>query len=189
MILCKRAIDEMRHLPEDEWDITVAGLPVYWLFPNVILMPFEIGVFLVRALPDRNDPGRHTSKVDFYIRQAKLGQAQENLGTANLTEIAKEIASTFSRIIRDEDYAMSCSQQACANGSALEQTSLVETNRPCTTITRPIAACWGMQIRSRLVKPSWLTSANHAIGHHATARPSSANSADVETRSRVTAAM
>lgn len=122
MILCKRAIDEMRHLPEEEWDITVAGLPVYWLFPNVILMPFEIGVFLVRALPDRNDPGRHTSKVDFYIRQAKLGQAQENLGTANLTEIAKEIASTFSRIIRDEDYAMSCSQQACANGSALEQT-------------------------------------------------------------------
>ena len=85
-------------------------------------MPFEIGVFLVRALPDRNDPGRHISKVDFYIRQAKLAHAQANLGTANLTEIAKEIASTFSRIIRDEDYEMSCSQQTCANGSALEQT-------------------------------------------------------------------
>ena len=51
-------------LPEDEWDITVAGLPVYWIFPNVILMPFEVGVFLVRTFPDRNDPARHL-KVTF----------------------------------------------------------------------------------------------------------------------------
>ena len=43
MILCRRDIGEMRDRPEDEWDITVAGLPVYWLFPNTIIMPFARG--------------------------------------------------------------------------------------------------------------------------------------------------
>jgi nitrite reductase/ring-hydroxylating ferredoxin subunit len=121
MILCKKAIDEMRRLPETEWDITVAGLPVYWLFPNVILMPFEVGVFLVRVIPDRNDPGRHVSKIDFYLHRDKLDQAAADMGVADLTEMAANIATNFSEIIRDEDYVMSSSQQTSANGAALDQ--------------------------------------------------------------------
>ena len=121
MILCKKAIDDMRLLPEDEWDITVAGLPVYWVFPNVILMPFEVGVFLVRAIPDRDDPGRHVSKIDFYLHRDKLDQAAANMGVADLTEVATNIATTFSEVIRDEDYVMSSSQQTSANGAALDQ--------------------------------------------------------------------
>ena len=121
MILCKKAIDDMRRLPEDEWDITVAGLPVYWVFPNVILMPFEMGVFLVRAIPDRDDPGRHVSKIDFYLHRDKLDQAAANMGVADLTEVATNIATTFSEVIRDEDYVMSSSQQTSANGAALDQ--------------------------------------------------------------------
>ena len=39
MLLCRRDIDDMRQLPESEWDITTATLPVYWLFPNIQLMP------------------------------------------------------------------------------------------------------------------------------------------------------
>ena len=42
MLLCRREIDEMRKLPECDWDITTAALPVYWLFPNVQLMPSSI---------------------------------------------------------------------------------------------------------------------------------------------------
>ncbi len=34
MVLCRREIDEMRLLPEDQWDISIARLPVYWIFPT-----------------------------------------------------------------------------------------------------------------------------------------------------------
>jgi len=74
MILCRRDIDQMRHLPEDQWDIAVAALPVYWIFPNVILMPFRFGVFLVRAYPTSGVPGRHLSRVDFYMSPRPLTQ-------------------------------------------------------------------------------------------------------------------
>ena len=36
----------MRQLPESEWNITTATLPVYWLFPNVQLMPSQEGLYL-----------------------------------------------------------------------------------------------------------------------------------------------
>jgi len=115
MVLCKRAIDEMRLLPEDQWDITVAGLPVYWLFPNVILMPFEIGVFLVRAYPDRSDPGRHVSRIDFYVRPSAIDSKPD------VAEFLSSIATNFAEIIRDEDYVMSSSQQTAANGRSLDR--------------------------------------------------------------------
>lgn len=118
MILCRREIDEMRHLPEDEWDITVAALPVYWIFPNVILMPFRFGCFLVRAYPTPEDPGRHLSRVDFYLKSsianAKGKEAEE------VSEFITTIAKNFAEIIRDEDYVMSSSQQTAANAGALE---------------------------------------------------------------------
>jgi phenylpropionate dioxygenase-like ring-hydroxylating dioxygenase large terminal subunit len=114
MILCKRNIDEMRLLPEEQWDITVAGLPVYWIFPNVILMPFDAGVFLVRTYPDRSDPGRHLSRIDFYVKPDLSSDDPA------VTEFISNIAHTFANIIRDEDYVMSASQQSGANGRSLE---------------------------------------------------------------------
>ena len=119
MILCRRDIDQMRHLPEDEWDITVAGLPVYWIFPNVILMPFRAGVFLVRAYPDRNDPGRHVSRIDFYMKpELQNATGPEAL---EIQEFIQTIAQGFAEIIRDEDYVMGESQQAAANAGALDE--------------------------------------------------------------------
>ena len=121
MILCKKAIDDLRHQPEEEWDITVAGLPVYWIFPNVILMPFEIGTFLVRAIPTPGDPGNHISKVDFYLHRDKIEEAERRMGMPDLTAIAADIAGSFSRIIRDEDYVMGASQQTAANAGSLDE--------------------------------------------------------------------
>jgi phenylpropionate dioxygenase-like ring-hydroxylating dioxygenase large terminal subunit len=121
MVLCKRAIDDMRRLPEEEWDITVAGLPVYWIFPNVILMPFEIGLFLVRAVPVPGEPGRHVSRIDFYLRPAAVKANAHIIAAADMQEMAANIARTFSEVIRDEDYVMSSSQQTAANAGALDQ--------------------------------------------------------------------
>lgn len=111
MILCRRDIDQMRHLPEDQWSMAVAGLPVYWIFPNVILMPFNGGVYLVRAYPVTADPGRHISRINFYMRSDHALAGHEQVAT---------IAQNFSNVIRDEDYVMSSSQQTSANAGALE---------------------------------------------------------------------
>ena len=119
MILCKRDIDAMRLLPEEQWDITVAGLPVYWIFPNVILMPFRAGVFLVRAYPTPGDPGRHLSRVDFYMK-SELADAT-GPEAAEINEFITNIAQGFAEIIRDEDYVMGESQQAAANAGALDE--------------------------------------------------------------------
>ncbi len=118
MILCRREIDEMRKLPEADWDITVAGLPVYWMFPNVILMPFRAGCFLVRAYPVLGDPGRHVSRIDFYLKPEIANATGPH--AADFSELVKGIAQQFSLVIRDEDYVMSASQQTSANSGALE---------------------------------------------------------------------
>ena len=114
MILCKRNIDTMRHLPKEQWDITVAALPVYWIFPNTIVMPFDAGVFLVRAYPNPTDPARHLSRIDFYVKPDLDG-----LNPA-VEEFLSDIAHNFAEIIRDEDYVMGASQQAAASAGALD---------------------------------------------------------------------
>ena len=109
MILCRREIDEIRHLPEDQWDITKAALPVYWLFPNVQLLPFGEALQLVRAYPEPGHPGRHTSRITFYLRRGAAIDAAQ-------TEVFRVMAQRFGEVIRDEDYAMGASQQRTANG-------------------------------------------------------------------------
>ena len=117
MILCKRAIDVMRTMPEEQWDIAVAGLPVYWIWPNVVFMPSDMATFVVRTYPDRSDPGKHTSQIDIYLWPHALTADGEVPEEASM---ALTIAEAFARIIRDEDYVMSASQQAAANSGSLE---------------------------------------------------------------------
>ena len=122
MLLCKRDIDGMRDQPESEWDITTATLPVYWLFPNVQLMPGAGILFLVRAYPDKERPGKHVSRVHFYVRS-------EIFEDNEIKEIVKEVGRTFAEIIRDEDYLMSASQQRSAESGAIKY-SIFGRNEP-----------------------------------------------------------
>ncbi|HUW04149.1 MAG TPA: aromatic ring-hydroxylating dioxygenase subunit alpha [Acidimicrobiales bacterium] len=132
MILTRREIDQMRHEPEERWDITRAGLPVYWLFPNVVLMPFQEGVYLVRTYPVPGEPGRHTSRITFYLRPGV--SVDDSYGTSDTgeAEFAEEfrakfegveaqrmVAELFAAIIRDEDYVMSASQQVTAESGQI----------------------------------------------------------------------
>ena len=113
MLLCRREIDEMRKLPRDEWHVSSATLPVYWLFPNVQLMPSEFGLYLVRAYPHPSDPGRHTSQITFYLRP----HAADN---ADMSELLHHVSQRFGEVIRDEDYVVSASQQRSAESGVLE---------------------------------------------------------------------
>ncbi len=114
MLLVRRGIDEMRERPESEWSITEATLPVYWLFPNVQLMPGQDIVSLVRAYPVPGDPSRHVSRIGFYLRPGVDEPAELQRMEAQMT-----FAEAFASIIRDEDYVMSARQQQTASSGAL----------------------------------------------------------------------
>ncbi len=122
MLLCRREIDEMRKLPESQWEITMAALPVYWLFPNVQLMPYKEGLYLVRAYPNPSKPGFHCSRITFYLRP-------EFSADTEMKEVFTMISQRFAEIIRDEDYAVGESQQITANSKALK-TVLFGRNEP-----------------------------------------------------------
>jgi nitrite reductase/ring-hydroxylating ferredoxin subunit len=113
MLLCKRDIALLRDLPENEWEVTTAALPVYWLFPNVQLMPFAEGLHLLRAYPDRHDPGRHVSRISWYLRPEPAGDGQAR-------ELLSAISQGFGAIIRDEDYMASASQQRTAGSGVVD---------------------------------------------------------------------
>ncbi len=103
----------MLKLPENEWRVTTAGLPAYWLFPNVQLLPSDFGCFLVRAYPTPGQAGRHVSRISFYLWPgAEAG--------SDLESGLRTIGETFSSIIRDEDYVVAASQQRSANDRSLE---------------------------------------------------------------------
>ena len=57
------------------------------------------------------------SRIDFYLKpEIANGTGPE---AAQVSEFITNIAQAFSRIIRDEDYVMSSSQQTAANSGAL----------------------------------------------------------------------
>jgi phenylpropionate dioxygenase-like ring-hydroxylating dioxygenase large terminal subunit len=111
MILCMKAIDELRDQPEANWNILAATLPVYYLFPNIQVNVLPFGVALVRAYPDPTDPGKSTSQISFYVRAEA---SEEQYGQI------KETMQDFSGVIRDEDYAVAARSQLGANSGVLD---------------------------------------------------------------------
>jgi hypothetical protein len=104
MVLCNREVDALRHRPRQEWVITRAGRVAYWLFPNVQLMPFAEGAYLLRAVPHPQDPGRHVTRITFYARPDADVEG----------DVLSILVHQFAGTIRDEDYAMAVSQQRSA---------------------------------------------------------------------------
>jgi phenylpropionate dioxygenase-like ring-hydroxylating dioxygenase large terminal subunit len=104
MILCNREIDALRHEPRERWEITRAARVAYWLFPNVQLMPFAEGAYVLRAFPNPVDPGRHVTRITFYARP------DADVDGDVLAIVVHQFAGT----IRDEDFAMAVSQQRSA---------------------------------------------------------------------------
>lgn len=120
MILCMKSLDDLRGTPEENWQITDGGFPVYYLFPNVQVNVSATGVTLVRTYPDREKPGRSISRVSFYATEASIG-ADPGL--------ALERARIFGNVIRDEDYAVAQGSQASAD-AGLQETVIFGRNEP-----------------------------------------------------------
>jgi hypothetical protein len=110
LILCKRTIDDMRKLPESEWDICVGSLPVYYLFPNIIFMPTQEGAFLVKEYPSDNSPHKSFSKISFYFYPHVLQQIKELEKTGiDGKQLLEDQYGGFASVIRDEDYVAAAS--------------------------------------------------------------------------------
>jgi nitrite reductase/ring-hydroxylating ferredoxin subunit len=110
LILCKRTIDDMRKLPESEWDICAGSLPVYYLFPNIIFMPTQEGAFLVKEYPSDNSPHKSFSKISFYFYPHVLKQIKELEKTGiDGKQLLEDQYGGFASVIRDEDYVAAAS--------------------------------------------------------------------------------
>ena len=123
--------------PEEEWDITVAGLPVYWIFPE--RHPDAVSrsaAFLVRAVSDPGSiPATTSASIDFYLRHRRQDRRTGRSGAMGMPDLTahrgRHRRQAFSRIIRDEDYVMGQrAQQTAANGRVARRPIVFGRNEP-----------------------------------------------------------
>ena len=120
MTLVMKSIDQMRHEPEEKWDIRQCALPAYYLFPAVQVLAVPFGVVLVRAYPDPKDPAHHVSRITFYARPDAL---------ETYPEVVKIAVRNFVDVIRDEDYMAAARSQRGADSGMIEY-SIFGRNEP-----------------------------------------------------------
>ena len=111
MTLVMKSIDQMRHEPEEKWDISQCTLPAYYLFPAVQVLAVPFGVVLVRAYPNSKDPARHLSRISFYARPEAFKA---------FPEVVEVAVRNFVDVIRDEDYTVGARSQRGADSGMIE---------------------------------------------------------------------
>ncbi len=120
MMLCAKSIDMFRDLPEENWDILLATVPVYYLFPNIQLIPSGrhedrpkgalSGATLVRVYPRKDNPHESFSQISFYTNPEIPREVRINMS---------ERLAGFSEIIRDEDYVAAATCHEGARSGAI----------------------------------------------------------------------
>ena len=105
MVLCHRGIDRMRDVPPEFWHVLFAGIPVYYIFPNVQIILGMNGPTLVRVYPRGENPNDSYSEVAFYRKDYFPPEITEQRDTRSPTERAAGFAS----VIQSEDYWVAAS--------------------------------------------------------------------------------
>jgi len=122
MALCSRGIDLLRNLPESEWHVLKAALPVYYIFPNVQLITGSGGPTLVRVYPKGEDPNDSFSEISFYghegMQEAGTFEGMEN--EFQRRGSLEERARGFADVIEMEDYVAAASGHRGALSGAQE---------------------------------------------------------------------
>lgn len=119
MMLCLRNIDTLREQPEEDWHILGAGLPVYYLFPNIQLIFGRGGPTLVRIYPDGPDPHNSHSRISFYLDPAIAELALASERQAHYENIQARMQG-FADVIEKEDYVAAASSHVGIASGALE---------------------------------------------------------------------
>lgn len=120
MILCLKAIEDLRGRPEAEWTIQQGGFPVYYLFPNTVINVGDRRVIMVRMYPDPKDPGRSISRISYFFDPDLLAASPE---------AALMISQGFTRIVVAEDFATGETTQTALN-AGIQDELLLGRNEP-----------------------------------------------------------
>jgi phenylpropionate dioxygenase-like ring-hydroxylating dioxygenase large terminal subunit len=118
MALCVRSIDHLRELPESEWHVLKAALPVYYIFPNIQLILGQNGPTLVRVYPRGADPHDSFSEISFYTNSFTQDKGWEDPENVNISAVQR--AQGFAEVIQAEDYAAAASSHKGALSGAQE---------------------------------------------------------------------
>ncbi len=119
MALCGRSIDLLRNLPESEWHVLKAALPVYYIFPNIQLIMGQGGPTLVRVYPRGEDPNDSYSQISFYGHAGmqaagRFEEAEPDAATMEEARSMEERAQGFADVIEQEDYVAAASSHVFA---------------------------------------------------------------------------
>ncbi len=118
MVLCLKTIDNYRQIPEENWQIQEAALPVYFIFPNIQLTVGGGGPTLVRVYPDGQNPNHSHSQISSY-----LDPDIEDL-TIDPEQLARyqspDRLRAFAGVIENEDYAVAAGSHFGALSGAQE---------------------------------------------------------------------
>ena len=118
MALCLKGVDRLRSQPEEQWDILLAGTPVYFLFPNTQLLVTAGGPVVAQIYPNGADPHHSHTRLSFYTNADLDGIALSDDAKARVADLGRRL-TRFAEVIRDEDYAVAATAQISARSGAL----------------------------------------------------------------------
>jgi len=130
LTLLSHYVDTIRERPEEDWNITDAGIVLYHLFPNVQIALFNRVISMFRIYPDPDNVGRSITRISHYSAQHLASDLEDeeveslegkSLYEADMTKRLEFNLQTQMEIVNstleEEDYYMGeKSQQAAASG-------------------------------------------------------------------------
>lgn len=134
-VTASRFLKEYRDVPQCDWDIHVgAAFVLYYLFPNITLIPGKGTCTMVKMYPDPDNPGRSTSRIFVYMTRELMDAAEAAKADGTMQKISAETVydedrrmpsvegtmEIFTSTIEYEDYAMGELQQRSAQSGQLK---------------------------------------------------------------------
>ncbi len=135
-VTANRGIDQIRTLPESEWNIANGTFVLYHLFPNIQILCDTRTVTLIRIYPDKDNPGRSTTRISFYFtpevaERAVLKDAEsfdpgkvynfDERSSGDGIASLKASLEVFRSTVEEEDYLMGEMQQRAAESGQLKE--------------------------------------------------------------------
>jgi nitrite reductase/ring-hydroxylating ferredoxin subunit len=118
MMLCLKNIDTLRQADQQDWNVLLGALPVYYIFPNIQLIIGLNGPTLVRVYPEHDNPNRSLSRISFYLDEASVEEIQATR-VDDPTDVQQRMVG-FAEVIRDEDYVAAAAAHVGALSGAQE---------------------------------------------------------------------
>ena len=130
--LLSRYVDVMRRFPETEWNVTDAGILVYYLFPNTQIVLFNRVISMFRIYPSRKEVGRSKTCISNYSAQhigAENAEDGVKLGAENFYDADMSTRIEFNletqlelmnSTLEQEDYYMGSKSQQTAESGRVE---------------------------------------------------------------------